>query len=299
MTNHTAANANQTQRPLVHDVVLRLREELTPIYGQGESDAMIRLIFEHLKNWGPVDIIIHERQPVSEFIEGEIDKILERLRRHEPIQYILGMTYFYGMNFRVGPGVLIPRPETEELIDIIVNSNKEKDLKVLDIATGSGCIAIALSRNLLFPQVEAFDISPKALEVARRNAEVLKTRVDFFEADMFKWMPKEADYDIIVSNPPYIDSSEKDDMAPNVLHYEPHEALFVPDDNPMAYYKRIADIGMAGLKPGGRLYLEINPRHADELVEYYKGKDYTDVAIQLDIHGKKRFLKCRRPSVEC
>lgn len=296
MTNNTPATGKQPQRPLVHDVVLRLREELTPIYGQGESDAMIRLIFEHLKNWGPVDIIIHERQPVSEFIEGEINKILERLQQHEPIQYILGMTYFYGMNFRVGPGVLIPRPETEELIDLIINSNKEKDLRVLDIATGSGCIAIALARNLLFPQVEAFDISCKALDVAARNAEVLKTNVKFFEADMYKWMPNAEVYDIIVSNPPYIDQAEKNDMAPNVLHYEPHEALFVPDDNPMGYYKRIADIGIKGLKPGGKLYLEINPRHADELVDFYSSKGYADVNILLDIHGKKRFLKCRKPS---
>lgn len=273
----------------------RLRSVLTPIYGRGETEAMIRLIFENLKGWGAVDLIINESRPLSDFILGRIEDILSRLQKHEPLQYILSLAYFYGMNFKVGPGVLIPRPETEELVDMIAAASKAPDLHVLDVGTGSGCIAIALSRNLRFADVDAIDISGKALSYARENAEALKANVNFIHADIFSWTPEENDYDIIVSNPPYIDEQEMESMDSNVLDYEPHEALFVPDDNPLLYYRRIAEVASEALRPGGHVYFEINPRHADSLKQLLEDFGFSDVEVTLDIHARKRFISALWP----
>ncbi|MDE6217635.1 MAG: peptide chain release factor N(5)-glutamine methyltransferase, partial [Muribaculaceae bacterium] len=214
---------------------------------------------------------------------------------HEPLQYILSLAYFYGMNFKVGPGVLIPRPETEELVDMIAAASKAPDLHVLDVGTGSGCIAIALSRNLRFADVDAIDFSEKALSYARENAEALKANVNFIHADIFSWTPKENDYDIIVSNPPYIDEQEMESMDSNVLDYEPREALFVPDDNPLLYYRRIAEVASEALRPGGHIYFEINPRHADSLKQLLEDFGFSDVEVTLDIHARKRFISALWP----
>lgn len=296
LTQHTPAGASAASATLtVYQLVRNLRSELNPIYGSNETDAMIRLIFERLKGWGPVDIIINEQKPVSDYIRGKVDEIVERLRHHEPIQYIIGKTYFYGMDMEVGPGVLIPRPETEELIDLIVNANKSKDLHVLDLCTGSGCIAIALSRNLLFPRVEALELSEEALKYARRNAEDLHADIKFIHADIFKWDGEPETYDIMVSNPPYVNDSEKADMEANVLDNEPAEALFVPDSKPLVYYDRISDVALRDLKPGGRLYFEINPRHWKELTDMLTKKGFERVDTLLDVHARKRFLKCVKP----
>lgn len=287
-----------TQPQTLMQVVSRLRTDLTPVYGHGEAEAMIRLIFEHLKGWSPVDIIINEPKPLSEFMLSQIDKILVRLKKNEPIQYILGMAYFYGMNFKVGPGVLIPRPETEELIDAIVGANKQSDLRVLDICTGSGCIAVALARNLPFAEVDALDISGDALVYAHENARDLKTRINLIKADIFTWNPEPGVYDIMVANPPYIDQSEIEDMAPNVVENEPHEALFVPDDDPLRFYRRIAKVAAEGLKPGGRVYFEINPRHASELKELFISEGFENVDTTLDIHARLRYLRARLPEMK-
>lgn len=286
----TAETPDGQSEPTVREVVQRLRGELIPMYGRGETDAMIRLIFEYLKGWSPVDIIINDNKPMSRFVCSEVEKIVARLHLHEPIQYIIGHTYFYGMKFNVGPGVLIPRPETEELVDIIVQENKGSDLRVLDLCSGSGCIAIALARNLRFPVVEGLEFSEKALGYARRNATLLRTRVKFIEADIFSWEPAPESLDIIVSNPPYVDESEKSGMEANVLDYEPHEALFVSDDDPLRYYKRIADIAVEGLADRGRLYLEINPRHAEALCAMLSEKGLSSVRTYPDLHGRTRFV---------
>ena len=257
---------------------------------------MVRLIFHSLKGWSLTDMMIHSDNPASEYLIQKTDGILNRLMKFEPIQYILGEAYFYGMTFKVTPATLIPRPETEELVDMIVKENQgEKDLSVLDIGTGSGAIAIALSRNLPFSEVSAIDISPEALEIAEENAQNLHAQIAFINADVFSFMPKPDTLDIIASNPPYIDESEKDDMEPNVVDYEPHQALFVPDRSPLLYYSRITDIAETGLKSNGRLYLEINPRHADELKTNLEKAGFADVTILNDINGKRRFIKCLKP----
>ena len=246
----------------MRETLKKLRDALRPMYGDRETEAIIRIIFHHLKGWSVTEMLIHGQEPLSPFIISEVDKILQRLLKHEPIQYITGEARFHGMEMKVTPDVLIPRPETDELVDIIVgDSGNKEDLKVLDIATGSGCIAIALARNLPFAHVTATDISDGALKVARENASNLRANIDFIHADVFSW-PPESCFDIIVSNPPYVDESEKKKMEKNVLDYEPASALFVPDDNPLIYYKRIADIAVKSLSDNGRLYFEINPLHA-------------------------------------
>jgi len=248
-------------------------------------------MFHYLKGWNTVDIIMHEDASLSPFIKSEIDAILKRLVKHEPIQYITGEVRFHGMEMKVTPDVLIPRPETDELVDIIVSDAGEtEDLRVLDIGTGSGCIAIALARSLRFPTVTAVDISDAALAVARENASNLKANISFIKEDILTDSP-EGIFDIIVSNPPYIDESEKSGMEPNVLDYEPKIALFVPDNNPLLFYKRIAEIAVRKLSPAGKLYFEINPRHANELSRYLNDCGFDDVQVIRDSFGKLRFIR--------
>lgn len=274
----------------MRELLKKLRDSLRPIYGNGETEAIIRIIFHYLKGWNTVDLLIHEPDPISPFMQGEVEKILDRLMKHEPIQYITGEARFHGLQLKVTSDVLIPRPETSELVDLIIDQADEKeDLRILDLCTGSGCIAVALARSLRFPQITAVDISAAALEVAKSNAKELKANITFIKADIFKWIP-EGKFDIIVSNPPYIDESEKKDIEENVLKYEPHQALFVPDENPLIFYKRIVTIADASLSPKGKLYLEINPRHADELAVYLKENSFTSVDIRRDSFGKQRFI---------
>lgn len=280
---------------VMRDTLKKLRDALRPIYGNRETEAIIRIIFHYVKGWDTTGMIIHEPDLLSPFVKSEIDAILERLLKHEPIQYITGEARFHGMDLHVTPDVLIPRPETDELVDIIADDAGETaDLRVLDIATGSGCIAIALCRTLRFPRVEALDVSEAAIKVAEENATKLKANVRFINADIFEWQPKSGSLDIIVSNPPYIDESEKKDMEPNVLDYEPHSALFVPDSDPLVFYKRIADIASDALAAGGGLYFEINPRHAGELADLLTAKGFADATVIKDSYGKDRFIKCNR-----
>lgn len=273
----------------------KMRQTLAPIYGSHEAQAMIRLIFHSLKNWDAADLIMHEPDELSDYILDKIDDIMRRLQNHEPIQYILGEGYFYGMYLKVTPDVLIPRPETEQLVQLIVDENKSPDLSVLDIGTGSGAIAIALSRNLNFPQVTALDISGKALAVAKENASKFKAKIDFIEEDIFKYSPAPESFDIIVSNPPYITESEKKTMERNVLDYEPASALFVPDENPLLFYSRIATVASSALKTGGRLYFEINPLFSSQLINLLPSDGFTDIIETKDSYGKRRFISCKRP----
>lgn len=272
-----------------------MRQTLAPIYGTHEAQAMIRLIFHSLKNWDAAGLIMHEPDELSDYILDKIDDIMRRLQNHEPIQYILGEGYFYGMYLKVTPDVLIPRPETEQLVHLIVDENKSPDLSVLDIGTGSGAIAIALSRNLNFPQITALDISGKALAVAKENASRFKAKIDFIEEDIFKYSPKPESLDIIVSNPPYITESEKKTMERNVLDYEPASALFVPDENPLLFYSRIATVASSALKPDGRLYFEINPLFSNQLINLLSNDGFTDIMETKDAYGKRRFISCKRP----
>lgn len=269
---------------------------LTPLYGKGEAQAMLRIIIGYLKGYSPVDIVLNGDKETSDYLNNKVENIVSRLLGHEPLQYILGQVDWHGMVLKVTPAVLIPRQETSELVDIITDAEGgREDLRVLDLCTGSGCIAIALARGLKFPQVTGVDVSEEALAVAKENTAALKANVKLVQADIS--MPHDfGEQDIVVSNPPYVLESEKSSMSKNVLDYEPATALFVHDDDPLEFYKAVEQIASQSLVPGGRMYLEINPLTADNLSEYLNGRGWQDVAVLLDVHGRKRFISARKMS---
>lgn len=278
----------------VKEVADKAFRRLATRYGDGEARWMVRLMMEEFKNYSPVDMAVRGDFETGENVERRIDETVGRLLNGEPIQYIFGKARFYGMNLKVTPDVLIPRPETEELVDLIVNDRGgERDLRVLDVCTGSGCIAIALARNLPFSEVDAIDISREALAVARENASELKAAVSFKEGDALRMGADGAEYDIIVSNPPYIAEHERAEMDRNVLEHEPALALFVPDADPLRFYVVIARYALVALKEQGGLYFEINPLYASDLAGQMKAMGWSDVSILPDMQKKNRFLIAR------
>ena len=270
------------------EAIEQLRNGLAGVAEPQEVQAMIRIICEDIFNYDQVDVALRQESELPDFAQERITDIISRLRRHEPLQYIVGSARFHGHRFKVTPAVLIPRPETEQLIDMIVDENPASDLRVLDMGTGSGCIAISLARALKFAQVDALDVSRDALAVARENAALLKVKVRFFESDMLSPQPP-ARYDIIVSNPPYVCWSERELMECNVLDYEPGQALFVPDNDPLLFYKAIAAYAAQSLERGGRLYLEINQRFGNEVKRLLEGNGFDEVRVIEDSYGKTRF----------
>lgn len=276
------------------EAILLLRSELDTCYDSHEIEGMTRVIFEDVLLWQPVDIVIRENEQLPEFFDNRLTNIIERLKQNEPLQYILGKARFHGHSFAVTPATLIPRPETEQLVDMIIDENPSSDLEVLDIGTGSGCIAISLARALKFAQVTATDISPDALTVAQQNASALKTRVKFLEQDILTCRTPSEAWDIIVSNPPYITEKEKAAMERNVLDYEPASALFVPDDDPMLFYRPIAAYAIRALKNGGRLYLEINRAMAQQVSDTLKWSGLSNIQVHNDFNGNNRFVSATK-----
>lgn len=273
------------------------RARLAPLYGQGEADWMMRIIMEYLKGWKQADLLLRADEEVSDFIAGKADAIIARLLDNEPLQYILGETYWHGMTLKVTPDVLIPRPETSELVDLITSENTAPDLNVLDVCTGSGCIAVALANTLPFSKVTGTDISDAALAVARENASLRKLKVGFMHSDALGQFPfDDGSMDIVVSNPPYITESEKKEMEPNVLDHEPGLALFVPDSDPLRFYTAISREGFRVTRPGGKIYFEINPLFARQVSRMMTETGWDDVQILPDMHGKQRFAKGIHPA---
>jgi release factor glutamine methyltransferase len=248
---------------------------------------------EHLLNYTKIDIHINSNKIISSKVENQINKIINDLKKNKPIQYIFNKTEFYGLPFRISPDTLIPRQETEELVDWIINDNKGNKYTILDIGTGCGCIAIVLARNLTSCNIEALDISKKAINMAKTNARINNASVRFFQCDILKYETKKLkrNYDIIVSNPPYIRESEKSALPGNVLYYEPQKALFVPDDDPLIFYSAIAKFGLRNLKDKGILYLEINEALAKQVTEELDKHNYEKIIIGKDINGKDRMVK--------
>lgn len=276
----------------VNEAISFFKSSIVADLDSGEKSAIVRMVIKHVLNYEPVDIILRGDHDVPEFVESRLAEIASRLNRNEPVQYILGTAHFYGHDFTVTPATLIPRPETEQLVDMIVDENPAADLNVLDVGTGSGCIAISLAMALKFATVTAYDISTEALAVAQTNAKSIKAQVNFAEVDALKpWPAQRESLDIVVSNPPYICESEKVQMESNVLDYEPAHALFVPDENPLLFYKQISQEASLALKPGGRLYFEINRRYGSETAAMLKGMGYDDVSVLTDTYGNERFVK--------
>lgn len=276
----------------LRELMTSARTRLAGHFGDREAWAMVDEMLLRIKGWDRVATILRASDEASDFLVGKVDNTVSLLLDDCPIQYIFGCARFYGMDFKVDKSTLIPRPETAALVDIIVDRYAaQSDLRVLDIGTGSGCIAIALARNLPFSAVTAVDISADALNVARENAKTLRAKVDFRHADILNPGLSFADnFDIIVSNPPYITQSEASQMHRNVLDNEPHSALFVPDDDPLLFYRAIAHFARRQLNPQGALFFEINSRFGDATRSMMVDLGFTNVEVYKDIHGLDRFV---------
>jgi release factor glutamine methyltransferase len=278
----------------VKDITTLFLAELSGIYSENEIRNLVFFSFEYLLDFKRTDMMLKKDEIVENDTVPRLESILHSLKQHKPIQYILGKTEFYGLPFLVNENVLIPRQETEELVRWIIDENKNEKSLILDIGTGSGCIAISLKKYLSSADVSAIDISSKALELANENALLNNIIVNFLEADILCDTNNAAltTYDIIVSNPPYIRESEKLLMKENVLNYEPHLALFVKDDDALLYYKAIADFALKNLKSSGKLYLEINEAYGPEITKMIADKGFLKIEIKKDISGKDRMLRC-------
>lgn len=275
---------------MMNKIVAYIRSRLQPYYTAEEVSALSRIVCCDLLGQAPTDYYLGKDIVLSSKKEQELEDILQRLSRFEPLQYIEGRTLFLGREFWVAPGVLIPRPETEELVELMLKEIPA-DARILDVGTGSGCIAISLAKELPDTLVTAWDVSPEALSVARANARKLQANVRFVECDVLACQVDEVGlYDVIVSNPPYVTEAEKADMEPNVLQWEPSLALFVPDDDPLRFYRRIAVLGRDMLADGGRLYFEINRAYGREMVEMLRTMGYVRVRVEKDLSQNDRFV---------
>ena len=272
-----------------------INSELGDLYPVSEIEGFTRIIFETVCGWSFTDQVVKKHVKIQETDFSRIQKIVFRLKKFEPVQYILGETEFYGLKLTVNPSVLIPRPETEELVHWIVKSNIPENSKVLDVGTGSGCIALALKRQLKNTEITGIDISENALEVARLNALKNNLDVNFFKADILNWeVTKWDEFTVIVSNPPYIRENEKTQMLPNVLNYEPQNALFVSDGDPLVFYRSIAAFAKKYLVGKGMLFFEINENLGSEMIHLLKEFGFSDFEIRKDINGKNRIICCRK-----
>ena len=273
-----------------------IRKELGGIYSPEETDSLIFLIFEKLKGYSRIQFLLAKNEVLDKDELEQIRKIVTRLANHEPIQYILGQTEFYGLPILTMPDVLIPRPETEELVQWILQENQHSAPTIFDIGTGTGCIAVSLQKNIVQSTVLACDISPVCLETARQNATLNNVEVSVIEYNILSGLPQITfpEIDIVVSNPPYVRESEKSKMEKNVLEYEPGLALFVADNDPLIFYRRIADFASIHLKNNGRLYFEINEAFGKECVKMLIQKGFSEVILKKDIHDKDRMIRAVR-----
>ena len=282
-----------------------LWRRLTPLYDAGEAKAIVRLVLDECYGLSWADVLGGKVSELSANDQTELEKIMLRLEKGEPVQYIIGVADFCGRQFHVEPGVLIPRPETEELCRMVIEEREISQkgqsplCEILDIGTGSGCIAITLALELPDAKVTAWDISDDALRIASANAKALGASVTFqhhdaLDSSLFTLHSSLPKWDLIVSNPPYVCGKEADGMDKNVLGYEPHEALFVPDDDPLLFYRAIARYATKALKPNGYLFFEINPLYADDLTQLLGEMLCYNAEILNDQFGKPRFLKATK-----
>ena len=273
------------------DIQAEMRSQLAPIYSGRELQ---QIVFELLEHFGftRVQAIAYPDAKISETDYQRLQAMLKRLADGEPLQYVLGKEQFMGMPFGVCRDVLIPRPETEELVRLIADRCKVPSPRIVDVGTGSGCIAVSLAKLIEGAQVTAVDVSEAALSVARQNAERNDAQVEFVCADILTdnqlFAPQSLD--VVVSNPPYVTESDKQQMSPNVLDYEPHLALFVPDADPLLFYRRIASQSAQWLKSGGQLFFEINERFGRETVQLIETLQFDNVELHRDFYGKDRMV---------
>ena len=273
-------------------------DSLKNIQDEQEIESFFFILTEYLHNLKRVDVALN---PNFELSDAEVEKwntILADLQQEKPIQYITGEAWFYGLRFEVNENTLIPRPETEELVEWIIESQKSKvqsqKCEILDIGTGTGCIPISLKTNLPQANVSAIDISEKALEVAKRNAVSNRVDISFIQADILEVEDLSQYFDIIVSNPPYVRNLEKEEIKKNVLDYEPHLALFVEDTDALLFYRKIAQLALKNLAPNGLLFFEINQYLGKETVELLENFGFKNIELKKDIYGNDRMIRCEK-----
>ena len=271
-----------------------LTKELKNVYETDESRNIIELVIEHITNMSRAEQVKNKIPYLTCTQLEDLDAITERLKKNEPVQYVLGEAWFAGMKFKVNKNVLIPRPETEEVVDWIVREAVSYELRaisILDIGTGSGCIPITIKKKLSEANVTAIDVCSEALFTATENAVALNAEVNFVLLDFLdeeKWKEL-AQYDIIVSNPPYVKQSEINTMHERVKEFEPHLALFVPDENALLFYKKLSDFAVKHLNPGGSLFVEINEALGEQVVSLFRG--FANIELRKDMQGKDRMIK--------
>ncbi|MCK5705072.1 MAG: peptide chain release factor N(5)-glutamine methyltransferase [Cyclobacteriaceae bacterium] len=279
--------AKKSSKNLYNQIV----NKFVQIYNENEARQLTKMLMEDVIGISFEKIMIDEEITLDESDKNLLDEKIDLLMKYHPIQYVLGKAYFYGREFIVNPCVLIPRQETEELINEILIDNKRPNLKILDIGSGSGCIGITLALELENPMVTALDIDESALEVTLQNAKQHEVNMDSILDDILLKDQLPEQYDIIVSNPPYVTEMEKKYLLNNVLDHEPYKALFVPDDNPLLYYKRIVLLAKKYIKPRGKLYFEINENYGPEVAKICEDENFTHIKLVQDINGKDRILK--------
>jgi len=270
-----------------------IRKELQELYSPGEINEFIKLIFFSLREYSFTDLILKRDEKLTPAESERVCEIVTRIKTSEPIQYILGQSEFSGLLLKVNPAVLIPRPETEELVQWIISSQKTVPSRVLDIGTGSGCIALGLKKAFAGSSVSACDISEEALVVARENAFINQLDIKFFSADILNWENYSGwgETELIVSNPPYVTIRDKSCMKKNVTDFEPHQALFAPDNDPLKFYRQIARFSSKWLTENGVLYFEINEQYGHQVVEILYSAGFATVEIRKDMQGKERMIK--------
>ena len=270
-------------------------QELLLIFDEGEAESFFYLILEEKQQLKRIDLALHPDLTFSKEQMLVWNSLLEQLKCEVPVQYLLGKTSFYGLDFEVNPTVLIPRSETEELVDWIIKSLNSRignsKLKILDIGTGSGCIAISLAKNIENAQVFAIDISDKALATAKKNAEVNNVEVTFLHQNILDTADLNQNFDIIVSNPPYVRNLEKQEIKKNVLNNEPHLALFVEDNDALIFYKKIAKLAQQSLSQNGELFFEINQYLGQEMIEMLEKMNFRTIELRQDIYGTDRMIR--------
>lgn len=276
----------------------RYKQDLAVLYDAAEAEAIFKWLAGYYLHFDPSAYDLKKNEEVPDGIVTLLMHNLIALSHGKPVQYLTGETLFYGLSFKVNGSVLIPRPETEELVDRIIHDIKPvypADFRLLDIGTGSGCIAISLKKNMPQAVVDALDISTDALAIARQNAENNQVDVQFIKHDILTSSANDWPfYDVMVSNPPYITTQEKAQMHPNVLKYEPHSALFVDDHEPLVFYEAIAVFAQQFLKANGFLFFEINERYGKEMIKMLKDKGFINILLTHDMQGKDRMLRCRK-----
>lgn len=272
-----------------------IHNSLQSLYPKSEINSFYFILLEHYGNYTTAEVLANVSTQLTDNITKAIQQAITELQTAKPIQYILGETEFFSNRFFVDENVLIPRSETEELVDWVLQTYPDKTypLHILDVGTGSGCIAISLAKALPEAQVTAIDVSPKAIAVAQRNAERNGIKVQFLQRDILQTETLPEKYDIIISNPPYVRELEKNEMHSNVLNYEPHLALFVPDDRPLLFYEQIATLAQQYLKSKGRLFFEINQYLAAEIQVMLAQKNFTEITLRQDLSGNDRMLCAR------